>query len=302
MRIYTLLICTVIVVASCAQQQAKTKSDNENWRLGWRMIQSSWNNDNELAEKQFDSLLNNSIDIDYKFLITGLKVLHELGKEEKLMSVLRKQEPDTLFELCSSDLISENPIYSSACNNIEIQKMQNPSLQLELIKMYVDDQATRGFLKGDLIEKYDLNKNEITNEDLSTVDLRNRNRLKVIFQEYGFPTKEMVGKVAMQGVFMMIQHSDGDKEWQKSQLVNIEKAVKKGDMDGQSYAYLYDRIKINGGEKQLYGTQFSNVDPINMTVTLAETENIDSLDYRRMEVGMMPIDMYKEYMLKSFQN
>ena len=289
-------------MASCTQQQEKTKSDTENWRLGWRMIQSSWNNDIELAEKQFDSLLNNDTDIDYKFLITGLQVLHELGNEEKLISVLSKQESKTLFELCGSDLISGNPVYSSACNNIEIQKIQNPSLQMELIKMYVDDQATRGNLMGDLIEKYDLYINEISNEDRVTVDLRNRNRLKEIFQEYGFPTNEMVGKVAMQGVFMLIQHSDGNKEWQKSQLVNIEKAVKKGDMDGQSYAYLYDRIKINGGERQLYGTQFSNVDPINMTVTLAETENIDSLDYRRMEVGMMPIDMYKEFMLKNFQN
>lgn len=302
MRIYKLLICTVIIVASCAHQQEKTKSDTENWRLGWRMVQSSWNNDIELAEKQFDSLLNNGTDIDDKFLITGLQVLHELGNEEKLMSVLNKQEPKTLFELCSSDLISENPIYSSACNNIEIKEIQNTSLQMGLIKMYVDDQVARGNLMRDLVEKYDLNKNEITNEDRATVDLRNRNRLKEIFQEYGFPSKEMVGKVAMQGVFMMIQHSDRDKEWQKSQLVNIKKAVKKGDMDGQSYAYLYDRIKTNGGEKQLYGTQFSNVDPINMTVTLAETENIDSLDYRRMEVGMMPIDMYKEYMLKNIQN
>jgi hypothetical protein len=103
----------------------------------------------------------------------------------------------------------------------------------------------------------------------------------------------------MQGVFLMIQHSDGDKEWQKAQLINIEKAVKKGDMDGQSYAYLYDRIKINSGEKQLYGTQFSNVDPINKTVELAETEDMENLDKRRMEMGMMPIKMYKEFMLKN---
>jgi hypothetical protein len=70
-------------------------------------------------------------------------------------------------------------------------------------------------------------------------------------------------------------------------------------MDGQKYAYLYDRIKINSGEKQLYGTQFEKVDPINKTVELADTENIENLDNRRMKVGMMPIKMYKEYMLKN---
>ena len=112
----------------------------------------------------------------------------------------------------------------------------------------------------------------------------------------------MVGKDAMQGIFLMIQHADGDKEWQKSQLSNIEQAVKNGDMDGQSYAYLYDRIKINGGEKQRFGTQFSNVDPLSKTVVLAETENLEDLDIRRMEVGMMPIEMYKELMLKNLKN
>ena len=46
----------------------------------------------------------------------------------------------------------------------------------------------------------------------------------------------MVGKDAMQGIFLIIQHSDGDPHWQKSQLGYIEQAVKNGDMDGQSYA------------------------------------------------------------------
>lgn len=72
-------------------------------------------------------------------------------------------------------------------------------------------------------------------------------------------------------------------------------------MDGQSYAYLYDRIKMNSGEKQLYGTQFSDVDPENGIVTLAETEDMDNLDHRRMEIGMMPIEMYKEVMIKNIQ-
>ena len=151
----------------------------------------------------------------------------------------------------------------------------------------------------DIISKYNIDKSEITKDGGVTVDERNRNRLKEIFKEFGFPNSKLIGKDAMQGIFFIIQHSDGDKEWQKSQLSNIEKAVENGDMDGQKYAYLYDRIKINSGEKQLYGTQFAKVDPINKTVELADTENIENLDNRRMKVGMMPIKMYKEYMLKN---
>lgn len=98
---------------------------------------------------------------------------------------------------------------------------------------------------------------------------------------------------------MIIQHADRDKEWQQSQLENVEIAVKKGDLDGQSYAYLYDRIQVNNGEKQLYGTQFSKVDPVSKTVELAPTEDIEHLDERRMEIGLMPIEMYKIFMLRN---
>ncbi|CAN5628348.1 hypothetical protein BH23BAC1_BH23BAC1_31010 [soil metagenome] len=102
--------------------------------------------------------------------------------------------------------------------------------------------------------------------------------------------------------FLIIQHSDNDKDWQKLQLKNIEQAVKNGDMDGQNYAYLYDRIKINNGEKQRYGTQFSNVNPDDKIVELADTEDIKNMDFRRMEIGLMPIEMYKKFMLNNIRN
>lgn len=290
-------------LASCIESKEEIgTTEAERWKLGWRMVDSSWEENYQLAEKQFDSLLTVSDELDYRILITGLETLHALGKSDKIMDILNQQDKNKLQDICSSDLFTQQLKGVKACDGIVSEQVQHPALQIELIKMYVDDQATRGNMMESLMSKYNINKDEITDEDGVTVDATNREKLKEIFREYGFPTREMVGKDAMQGVFLMIQHADGDTAWQKSQLPNIEKAVKNGDMDGQSYAYLYDRIKMNHGEKQRYGTQFSNVDPVNKTVTLAETENIEKLDERRMKVGMMPIHMYKDLMLKNFQN
>jgi len=301
MRIRIYFIAMTIIVASCIESKEKSgMTKTEIWRLGWRMVASSWEENYQMAEKQFDSLLTISNNIDFRFLITGLETLYELDKKEKLIVILSQQNENKLQEICNSDLFTQKLKDVKACENVETEQVQNSDLQMELIQVYIDDQVARGNVMEDLIEKYNLNKDNITKEDGVTVDARNRNKLKEIFQDYGFPTKEMVGKDAMNGIFLIIQHADGDKEWQMSQLPNIEKAVKKGDLDGQSYAYLYDRIRINSGEKQLYGTQFSNVDPVNNTVTLAETEDIENLDKRRMEVRMMPIDMYKKFMLKYF--
>ena len=271
-------------------------SDIEIWKLGWRMIGSSMEENFELADLQFDSLRNNAEIIDEMFLINGLETKKEIGKMDELMEVLSSQNSDMLQKICTNESLSTVEI----CKAYTSEEVDNKHLQIELIKMYVDDQAVRGNLMHNIIAKYNIDSTAVTQNDMTVVDTRNRNRLKEILEEYGFPTRKLVGKDAMRGIFFLIQHSDRDKEWQKSQLTNIERAVKNGDMNGQTYAYLYDRIKINSGEKQLYGTQFSNVDPINKIVELAETEDIENLDKRRMEMGMMPIQMYKDLMLKDF--
>ena len=290
--IYILIMLTFL---SCNNNSNPKTTDIELWKLGWRMIENSWENNNEIANSQFDSLLNTKINIDIKFLLIGLEVKNKLGKEKTIDEILNKQNQDVLREICLKQFLQTREI----CKEFSIENIENEELQMELIKMYVDDQAVRGNIMEDKILKYSLDRLQITQDDGVTVDERNRNRLKEIFEEYGFPNKKIVGKDAMYGIFLMIQHSDGDKKWQQSQLKNIEIAVKNGDMDGQSYAYLYDRIKINSKEKQLYGTQFSNVDPVNKTVELFETEDLVNLDVRRMKIGMMPIKMYKKLMLKN---
>jgi hypothetical protein len=294
-QILIFLIIVLSIVISCKESQNQPTSDVEIWKLGWRMIESTGEENYELANLQFDSLRNITNKIDKKYLVTGLKAKNEVGKVEEIIEILKSLDENTLQLICPNKILEK----FKPCDGISIEKAGNEDLQNELIKMYIDDQAVRANLMYDLISKYEIDSTQITKENGGMVDERNRNRLKEIFEIHGFPNKKTVGRDAMKGVFFIIQHADGDKEWQKSQLSNIEKAVENGDLDGQKYAYLYDRIKINSGEKQLYGTQFTNVDPKKKTVALADTENIENLDQRRMNIGMMPIAMYKNFMLKN---
>lgn len=297
----SLVISTSIVSCSWTNStETKDSSEIEKWKLGWRLISSSWDKNFQLGEQQFDSLLKMNGVIETKFLVTGLDILSELDKKEKIISVLSKQDQRTLEEICSKELFTTKLTDIQICKSIvKDENATNKALQIEIIKMYINDQSVRGNVLSEVINKYKLDDYQLTKLDAVSIDKMNRDRLKEIILEFGFPTRQLVGKEAMQGIFLMIQHSDGDKEWQREQLTNIEKAVKLGDIDGQSYAYLYDRIKINGGEKQLYGTQFKNVDPTNKKVELADTEDVENLDRRRMEVGMMPIQMYKQFMLNN---
>ncbi|MBK6497777.1 MAG: hypothetical protein IPG48_16060 [Saprospiraceae bacterium] len=292
------VIFGLISFTSCEHGKSQQMTDVEMWQLGWRMIGSSMDENFELANIQFDTILKNSKTIDSKYLITGLEVKKEIGKDEEIIEILSSQPIEMLQEICKKQVLSNFEI----CKKYSVEIVENEKLQLELIKMYVNDQYVRSNLMTDILQKYNLSKDQvIIDSNGINTDERNRERLKEIIDKYGFPTKKMVGKDAMNGVFFMIQHADGENAWQKSQLTNIKNAVKMGDLDSQSYAYLYDRIKINSGEKQLYGTQFANVDAVNNIVELDKTEDIDNLDKRRMEIGMMPIEMYKKLMLKNIR-
>lgn len=292
---FLILVFGLLLTTSCKNLSNPQLSDEEVWKLGWRLIENSMDDKLVLAESQFDTLQSLSKNIDTKFLMTGIEIKSKLNKSEEVKDLLSVQEQEILNELCSQDFLKG----SIHCESSKEVKPKNELLQLEIIKMYINDQYVRSNLMEDVLKRYNLVKSEVIVDSTGiNTDERNRKRLKEIIDEFGFPNEDMVGKDAMDGIFYLIQHSDGDKVWQKSQLSNIEKAVKKGDMDGHQYAYLYDRIKVNEGEKQLYGTQFSNVNTVNKTVKLAETEDLERLDKRRREVGMMPIEMYKRIMLK----
>lgn len=289
------ILSLISFTPSYSQNKIATMSEIETWKLGWRMIESSMLENYDLASLQFDTLRLSSKTMDYKYLVTGLEVWNHKGRTTDILELLKVQDQSMLQQICHKKFLSE----LEPCKENAIENVMNKELQIEIIKMYINDQYVRSNLMTDVLEKYSLKKEEII-EDIYGIytDEKNRERLKQIIAQYGFPTRNLVGKDAMQGIFLIIQHSDQDKQWQKSQLANIEKAVKMGDMDGQSYAYLYDRIKINTGEKQWYGTQFEKVDAKNNIAELAPTEDLENLDHRRMAMGLMPVEMYRKFMLR----
>jgi len=294
---HLIFLLGIISFLACNNKQQVEILDEETWKLGWRMIESTWDENNELAELQFDSLLMEEKPMGDYFLMIGLQVKNDFGKQDEANEILNKQPTDIIETICKKNFAKD----FEKCKNVDVpkEKVDNESLKMEIIKLFLDDQGVRGNLMMNIIDKYNLDSTQVVRDNsMGNQDEINRNRLKEIFAEHGFPTRKMIGKGAMRGIFFIIQHADGDKEWQKSQLVNIEAAIEKGDMSSKDYAYLYDRIQVNSGEKQRYGTQFAKVDRERGIAELRETEDVENLDDRRREFGMMPIDTYKRLILE----
>nr|WP_185739487.1 DUF6624 domain-containing protein [Gramella sp. Hel_I_59] len=67
--------------------------------------------------------------------------------------------------------------------------------------------------------------------------------------------------------------------------------VEKGNADANSYGLLVDRVRLNSGKKQLYGTQVD----YNWKICQAypkELKDSSSVNERREKIGLKPLEEY----------
>lgn len=173
------------------------------------------------------------------------------------------------------------------------EKIANPELARFIDGLAAEDQRPYERLK----------KNEITAEqaekDFKTVTANNVVHLKRIIKKYGYPSHKLVGKTSSHHFWMMVQHSDSDRAFQKKVLKLMLKKVKKNEASGQDYAFLVDRVRVNANQPQLYGTQIV-VNDVKNGYELKPVFQPEELNERRKEIGLPPIEEYLEKANKLF--
>jgi hypothetical protein len=132
---------------------------------------------------------------------------------------------------------------------------------------------------------------------MKAADGENTKRLKKILEKYGWPGESLIGPDGAHAVFMMVQHSDADPEFQRRCLPLLKKAAEVGEAKLTNYAYLTDRVRVNHGEKQVYGTQLQdNEQGETVPSPLEDPANVDR---RRAEIGLGTLDEYIRMVVES---
>jgi hypothetical protein len=288
----TTLLMLCLYFYGCGTNDVQQEDGMATWKLGWRMTESAILENYELSVAQFDSLLATEETPSYNFLKVGLRSLNKVGKDQKMETVLLAQEEAVRIKLCQKDYLRS----TEGCKGIAFQEPDDKRLSGKLLKMHAKDQSFRGNFMKEFEDKYQLDTIEYSSACSADIDLNNQCLLQEIIKEHGFPTLKLVGYDALYGVFLIIQHADKDPEWQNAQLPYIKAAAEKGELDGRWYAYLIDRTAVNAEELQVYGTQFAKVDATG--VELRPLQDPENLDVRRRQIGLMPIEMYKRFMLR----
>lgn len=144
-------------------------------------------------------------------------------------------------------------------------------------------------LRAELLEMLDADQSERTGEAVGGNDRARTERLKEIIDEYGWPSVALVGEDGATAAWAIAQHSDHDVMFQERALELMAAAVADGEADPSQLAFLVDRVAVNQGRPQTYGSQLGCVDG---AATPAPIENEGKVDERRAEVGLDPLADY----------
>jgi len=201
----------------------------------------------------------------YLLLLSACRIGYAAGLEEiqasTNKSIIEKAFPGI------QGVFSKNPAF-------------NKELQAEILTMQAEDQAVR---VGDLLK--------IDADKVAEVDLKHNLRLKAIISEFGWPGLRLVGLKGSSGMWLLAQHQDADLEFQKTCLSLLKEAIEKQDAQYRDYAYLLDRVRMNEGSLQVYGTQWIQKEG---KFSLYPVEDRSQLNLRRHEAGLCMIEEYKE--------
>jgi len=122
-------------------------------------------------------------------------------------------------------------------------------------------------------------------------------RVEKMFKDYGFLGFDKIGEDGSNNFWLIVQHCDKFPEFQKEILKEMDKEVKNKNADPNNFAYLYDRVQVNAGQKQKFGTQI-DYDVETTGRAFPKVGLIDSInvDKNRQEYSLVPLKEYLNQM------
>ncbi|MFT5926568.1 MAG: hypothetical protein ACI9WL_001317 [Rubritalea sp.] len=153
----------------------------------------------------------------------------------------------------------------------DINKVDCSNLTRILEKIYDRDQENRT--------------DNLMDEEL---DLNNLAAVEQVLEKCGMPNTATAGEKGMSAIWLVIQHASAEKRTQY--FPQLLEASKQGDLERQDIALMQDRMLMDSGKPQLYGSQIlMNQDG---TYELHELKDPSTVDSRRAMMGMGPLSEY----------
>ncbi len=164
-----------------------------------------------------------------------------------------------------------------------------------LQRMVKEDQWARHLL--DTIHKYGYTeeKYKIVIDIMRATDHKHNAYLKQITGTLkSCPDYVLAGYDGAHDFWLLVQHQDDDTGFQKEALKMMQWAASQEQFSPKDCAYLEDRILLNTGRKQIYGTQFQLNNEKTRYIP-RPLEDSAKVNERRAKIGLDPVETYIQY-------
>lgn len=124
----------------------------------------------------------------------------------------------------------------------------NPSLRTELLeRMRVDQQVRREMDSAIRVMGDPQRIDPVTVRRWQMVDRENTAWLQPIIRLLGWPGYRLVGEDGAQAAWILVQHADHDRDFQRRMVTVMGEAVARGDASPVDHAYLVNRLRRADG-------------------------------------------------------
>ncbi len=173
------------------------------------------------------------------------------------------------------------------------ESIGNESFARELFRMIIRDQ---GFMYAGNIERRKYIRNGgyfgspsifplLAMEEKNVA--ANTERLLTLLDQYGWPTASQVTEFAAAGAALIINHTS--YELRSKYFPLLKEAFEKGEAQPLRFAKMQDRLLVEEGREQLYGTQIKFE---NLEKTPFPIKDPEKVDKRRAKIGLGPLSPY----------
>ena len=179
--------------------------------------------------------------------------------------------------------------------NAYLSKLDQDWVRLLESMAYIDQEIRKPYMKS-------MNDSVLKRKTLfamELVDSINLNNLLERTKTNGFPTYETVGYLGLNNVWLILWHHRGTEFTTNPLWIElkpyIEKAINEGGLPKDFLVMFVDHNEIESGKPMIYGSLFGYYrgQPEYDTIEIME---IESLNQRRLEKGMAPIELWLESM------
>ena len=132
--------------------------------------------------------------------------------------------------------------------------MMDEALRAELLEMERVDRAVR----ADLVARGELHRPGY-HPQMEAVHRRHNARMRAIISAHGWPGYSLAGADGCCAAGFLVQHAILDHGLQRECLERLRQAVEAGEAAPFMLALLTDRVLMDEGQPQVYGTQYVGV-------------------------------------------